>query len=244
MEYDDLTKNMQNEYNNEDDQFTNRDELEYPLEDDFINIKVLNNNIKLLNEKKASISNLEDTARETQKLIIENTVKSIDRKVANIGNDLESKLQNVARENSRFKIENTSLDILSKVRNLITETSGIRSISNTINSTVNTIRSKVDSIYNKLMSGTTTNETIRWYFIEKRIAAGGGTQYIGSPSGRGDVIFVNATMAYNGRYGGVIHIPITINAEGRSFYAEFPKDLHDYDQNSDGVVALSYATKE
>ena len=235
---------LKNKYPDADDQFTNKDELEYPFESDYVNVKVLNNNTKLLDEKKANISDLADVSRETEKLIIENTVKSINQKVGNIGNDLDSKLKDVARESSKLKIENTLLDILSKVGSLITETSSIKSLLNTINSTVNTIRSKVDSIYNKLMSGGTTNETIRWRSIEKSISSGSGSQFIGNKSGSGNVIFVNATLGYSSRNGGVKQIPITVSIESDTFYAEFPKSLDDYDSVSSGVVALSYATKE
>ncbi len=45
-------KELKEKYPNADDKFTNKGELEYSLENDLVNVKVLNNNTKLLDEKK------------------------------------------------------------------------------------------------------------------------------------------------------------------------------------------------
>lgn len=67
----------------EDDKFTNKEQLEYPLETDIVNIKVLNNNTKLLDEKISQMTgnignNLRNIAQESSPKYIENQVKKID----------------------------------------------------------------------------------------------------------------------------------------------------------------------
>ena len=68
-----------------DNVFTNKEELEYPLETDLVNIKVLNNNTRLLDEKKADISDIEvslqGVAKERSEYSIENKVKEIENKL-------------------------------------------------------------------------------------------------------------------------------------------------------------------
>lgn len=125
-----------------------------------------------------------------------------------------------------------------------------KSLLNTINSIVNTnktnidgIKGQVNYIYQRWLN-TPTSQSIRWRSIEKSISSGSGSQFIGSKSGSGNVIFVNATLGYSSKNGGVKQIPITVSIESDTFYAEFPKSLDDYDIVSSGVVALSYATKE
>lgn len=119
----------------------------------------------------------------------------------------------------------------------------INSIVSNIKTTVNSISNQVSYIYNRFLQ-IPTSERIRWYSIEKSISSGSGLQFIGTKSGSGNVIFVNATLGYSSRNGGVKQIPITVSIEGDTFYAKFPKSLDDYDSVSNGVVALSYATKE
>ena len=43
----------------ENNKFTNKQELEYPTEEDFVDVKVLNNNTRLLSEQKADIADIE-----------------------------------------------------------------------------------------------------------------------------------------------------------------------------------------
>lgn len=91
-------KELKEKYPNADDRFTNKEELEYSLENDLVNIKVLNNNTKLLDEKKADIASLNNVARESTPMAIENAVK-------NISNDVSQNLQGVAKERSEYSIE-------------------------------------------------------------------------------------------------------------------------------------------
>lgn len=91
-------KELKEKYPNADDKFTNKEELEYSLENDLVNVKVLNNNTKLLDEKKADIASLNNVARESTPMAIENAVK-------NISNDVSQNLQGVAKERSEYSIE-------------------------------------------------------------------------------------------------------------------------------------------
>ena len=91
-------KELKEKYPNADDRFTNKEELEYSLENDLVNVKVLNNNTKLLDEKKADITSLNNVARESTPMAIENAVK-------NINNDVSQNLQGVAKERSEYSIE-------------------------------------------------------------------------------------------------------------------------------------------
>lgn len=91
-------KELKEKYPNADDKFTNKGELEYSLENDLVNVKVLNNNTKLLDEKKADIASLNNVARESTPMAIENAVK-------NISNDVSQNLQGVAKERSEYSIE-------------------------------------------------------------------------------------------------------------------------------------------
>ena len=95
----------------EDKQFTNKEELEYPTEDDFVDVKVLNNNTKILSEKKADIDSLLDVARESEPKAIENAVK-------NIKNDVSQNLQGVAKERSTYSIENKVTELERKIQYL------------------------------------------------------------------------------------------------------------------------------
>ena len=82
-----------------DDKFTNKSDIEYPLENDFVDIKVLNNNTKILDDKKANTADLKDVARESQPRAIENGITSIK-------NSVDANLQEVAKETEQYSIEN------------------------------------------------------------------------------------------------------------------------------------------
>ena len=73
---------------NTDDKFTNKEEIEYPLETDIVNIKVLNNNTKLLDEKKVNICDIQESlqgiAKETSQYNIENKIKQVENDVRHI----------------------------------------------------------------------------------------------------------------------------------------------------------------
>ncbi len=108
MSFKNLTKEIkeksilkdENKYIDEDDKFTNKEEIEYPLETDIVNIKVLNNNTKLLDEKKVNISdiqeNLQGIAKETSKYNIENKIKQVE-------NDIKQIKQSLGTGNSVIK---------------------------------------------------------------------------------------------------------------------------------------------
>ncbi len=98
-------------FNLDENKFTNESELEYPTEEDFIDIKVLNNNTRLLNEKKVDIESIENVARESTPMAIENAVK-------NINSGVSQNLQGVAKESSQYNIENKVKSIEDKVKNL------------------------------------------------------------------------------------------------------------------------------
>lgn len=85
MQYENFSKEYLNKIEkNIDDKFTNKEELEYPSENDFVDIKVLNNNTKLLDNKKADISSVETAlqglAKERSEYSIEDKVKELDKK--------------------------------------------------------------------------------------------------------------------------------------------------------------------
>lgn len=123
----------------QDDIFTNKQSLQYPTEDDFVDIKILNNNTKILNETKADISSLLDVAKETTPKNIENitknvqstanvintnvaniksTVETINSNVNNISSNVGSNLQQVAKERSQYSIEDKVKQIEQTVNNL------------------------------------------------------------------------------------------------------------------------------
>ena len=74
----------------EDNKFTNKEELEYPTEDDFVDVKVLNNNTRLLSEKKADIADIEvslqGVAKERTEYSIEDKVKGLETKIIEVSN--------------------------------------------------------------------------------------------------------------------------------------------------------------
>ncbi|WP_317368621.1 hypothetical protein [uncultured Tyzzerella sp.] len=96
----------------EDNKFTNKSNIEYPLEEDFVDIKVLNNNTRLLDTKKANISDLEDVARESTPMAIENAIK-------NISNDVSQNLQNVAKESEPNIIESKIIELENRLNSFI-----------------------------------------------------------------------------------------------------------------------------
>lgn len=72
----------------QDEKFTNSINIQYPSREDFIDIAVLNNNFRLLQEKKASIEDIEKSlervAKEKSPNNIENNIDSIVEKLDNI----------------------------------------------------------------------------------------------------------------------------------------------------------------
>ena len=109
----------------EDKQFTNKEELEYPTEDDFVDVKILNNNTRLLSEKKADISDIEESlqgvAKERSEYSIEDKVKELDKKIQRL-EDRESKKNWANLPN--LKINRTSKILTEKKENVILEVTG------------------------------------------------------------------------------------------------------------------------
>ncbi|WP_250277203.1 hypothetical protein [[Clostridium] colinum] len=105
-----------------DNKFTNLDKLEYPLEDDSIDIKVLNNNTRLLDEKKANISSLENVARESSPMDIENNIKSVSSKVDAIS-DRVNRLPGAINNNTTNlqKLNTSTQDLQNKVTEISTQ---------------------------------------------------------------------------------------------------------------------------
>ena len=145
-----------------DNTFTNEDEIRYPTEDDLVDIKVLNNNIRLLDEQKAGGADLQNVAKETTPKNIENIVKStqnttntinanitnikstvdtINSNVNNINSNVGSNLQNVAKERNQYSIENKTDEILSYLQNVAKETTpkNIENIAKNIQDNVQTL---------------------------------------------------------------------------------------------------------
>lgn len=141
MEFEKLNKKLEEQSRSSNNTFTNEDEIRYPTEDDLVDIKVLNNNIRLLDETKAGGTDLENVARETTPKNIENIVKAtqsttstinsnvsnikstvdtINSNVNNINSNISSNLQGVAKERSQYSIEDKTKEISTKTDTIIT----------------------------------------------------------------------------------------------------------------------------
>lgn len=129
-------KNNNDEFEkNLDKKFTNKDCIEYPSMDDFADIRVLNNNFKILNNSKMDIKNAEFIAKEES--------------VQNINN----KITYLAKEDSLNSIKSSLSTNSSNISNIKSEISNIKNISNSIQSTVNTINNKDSSVIKSLQRG-------------------------------------------------------------------------------------------
>lgn len=76
----------------ENNKFTNKQELEYPTEEDFVDVKVLNNNTRLLSEQKADIADIEvslqGVAKERTEYSIEDRIKNLEENIPKFYYDL------------------------------------------------------------------------------------------------------------------------------------------------------------
>ena len=116
------------------------DKLIYPSEDDIVDINVINNNFKILNEQKASLENLSDVARESSPKNIENkvvatysSVNSIQNAVNTMNSDINNKI-----DTSVSTINNK----INTVKNDLTSLNDINNVVNSINSVVNNINTR------------------------------------------------------------------------------------------------------
>ena len=75
---------LDNELKVSNDKFTSSDTIHYPSENDYVDVKILNTNIKILDEKKANLENLNNVAKERSKYAIENMIKNIDNKITSL----------------------------------------------------------------------------------------------------------------------------------------------------------------
>lgn len=76
----------------ENNKFTNKQELEYPTEEDFVDVKVLNNNTRILSKQKADIADIEVSlqglAKERSEYSIEDKVKNLEDNISKFYYDL------------------------------------------------------------------------------------------------------------------------------------------------------------
>ena len=100
--------------NIEDETFTNDVEIVYPTLNDVADIRVINNNIKILNEQKASLDNLENVARESSPKNIESKVVSTHSSVNSVQNTVNTM--------------NSTINNISSVVNSINNKSNIKSV--------------------------------------------------------------------------------------------------------------------
>lgn len=84
---------------NSDNKFTNSGSIQYPLETDVVDVKVLNNNTRLLDEKKLEVKDLTSVAKEETSQQILTNINNIDGQVSN-------NLVGVAKETTPKNIEN------------------------------------------------------------------------------------------------------------------------------------------
>lgn len=83
----------------EEDKFTYKEEMEYPSENDIVDVKVLNNDIRLLEEKKA-------------------TKEEVENAVSDINTSVGEKMTNVAKESQEYSIENRLKELENFVKNM------------------------------------------------------------------------------------------------------------------------------
>lgn len=136
----------------------------YPKKTDYVDIDVLNNNTKILDEKKLEKSDLSDIAKE-------NTSQRIEDKVSGLESKLNSSLSGVAKERSAYNIENKVDSLESKLNSGLSGVAkentsnqiltGVSNIKNVVNSSLNgvakerstyNIENKVNSLESKLSS--------------------------------------------------------------------------------------------
>ena len=130
MDFKELSEKAQNQRLSFDNTFTNEDEIRYPTEDDLVDIKVLNNNIRLLDEQKIGGADLQNVAKETSPKNIENIVK--------------------ATQNTTNTINSNVSTISSNISTIKSTTTTINSNVNTANANINAIKTKVDELETKL----------------------------------------------------------------------------------------------
>ncbi|MFI3230476.1 MAG: hypothetical protein R3Y29_02865, partial [bacterium] len=68
----------------DDNLFTNESEIQYPSINDSIDIRVLNNNTKLLSEQSIDLSEIDDIARESTNYAIESKIDTLTTKVGTL----------------------------------------------------------------------------------------------------------------------------------------------------------------
>lgn len=128
----------------EDEKFTNNSELEYPKEDDYVNIKVLNNNTRLLDEQKANVGDIQNAlvgvAKESSEKNIENIVKDVQAKANTINSNVAT---------NKANIEN--------IKNTVNTVNGN---ANNINSVVGQLKTKIDTLETKI---TNINNKKAWF---------------------------------------------------------------------------------
>ena len=138
----------------EDNKFTNKEELEYPTEDDFVDVKVLNNNTRLLSEKKADIADIEvslqGVAKERIEYSIEDKVKELDTKIQKL-EDIEKRKAWLGLPNLRMKQYNeTIMQSTFKEKEILSISGGGHLIISTVRFSYNASNSKPNKMKLKI----------------------------------------------------------------------------------------------
>ena len=142
-----------------DNKFTNDVEIVYPTLNDVADIRVINNNIKILNEQKASLDNLENVARESSPKNIESKVVSTHSSVNSVQSAVNTMNSTINNINSVVNSINSKSNIKSVQRGVATLALNSNYVTNTINlSSVNSNKCMV--ILNGQTNGITSGGQI------------------------------------------------------------------------------------
>lgn len=149
--------------------FTNDEDIKYPELDDFVDVRVLNNNTKLLDEKKVDLvqfnelvsDNLDGVAKESSAYNIEDGINNIKSTASNIEDGVNNIKTTASTINSNVNTINTNVSTINtNVSAIKTTTTTTNTNVNAINSTTSTINTNVNAITDTLKNvATTTNLT-------------------------------------------------------------------------------------
>lgn len=205
MDFKELSEKAQNQRLSFDNTFTNEDEIRYPTEDDLVDIKVLNNNIRLLDETKAGGTDLKNVARETTPKNIENgisnlkrTVDTINSNVNSINSNIGSNLQGVAKERSQYSIEDKVKQIEEAVNSLKANITERKKWINYPNLRAMPITHKnVNNDYTLISSVTGSGHLLCAFFGETFTAKSQNTQYKEETKKVGIKIEIDGKVAFH-----------------------------------------------
>lgn len=112
------------------EKFTNAEEIEYPALEDNVDVRVLNNNTRLLVNGQFDPALLDNMAKETSSYKIENDIAS-----------LKSSVDGVAKETSNYKIENDIANLKTSVDGVAKETSSYK-----IETDIASLKTSIDGV--------------------------------------------------------------------------------------------------